>query len=66
MCFFQPKVPKLQPLPKAPTPDDDSVIQRQRREAELLAAGGGTAGTVKTSDLAPSSLVGQRKVLLGV
>jgi hypothetical protein len=67
ICFFSaPKIPKLGPLPTAPSADSDSVLQRKRREEELLAASGGTAGTVKTNDLSPSSLVGQRKVLLGV
>ncbi len=70
MCFLQaifgkPKVPKLQPLPTAPTADSDAILQRQRREQELLASSGGSAGTVKT-DLSPSSLQGPRKVLLGV
>lgn len=65
ICFFQPRIPKLAPLPTAPTPDSDAVLQRQRRQQELL-AGGGTAGTIKTNDLSPGSLVGQRKILLGV
>lgn len=64
MCFPQ-KIPKLQALPTVPARDDDAVLMRQRREAERLAASGGTAGTVKT-DLAPSDLVGRRRVLLGI
>jgi len=51
--------------PDAPQPDDDAVRKRAMKEAELLAARGGTAATVKT-DLAPRTLVGQRRVLLGV
>lgn len=53
------------PPPTAPTPDADAIRQRELREAELLAARGGSFGTVKT-DLAPSGLQGQRRVLLGV
>jgi hypothetical protein len=52
-------------LPRAPTPDDDAVRQRQAQEAALLSSQGGTTATVKT-DLAPSSLTGKKKVLLGV
>jgi hypothetical protein len=51
--------------PDAPTADSDAVRQREMREAELLAARGGTAATVRT-DLDPNSIKGNKKVLLGV
>jgi hypothetical protein len=42
------------------------VREREQRERAMIATTGqGTAGTVKT-DLAPSAVQGQRKVLLGV
>lgn len=63
--FKKPDVPRLAPLPTAPQPDSDAVRKRQAEEAARLAAQGGTAATVKT-DLAPSDVVGQKKVLLGV
>lgn len=64
MCFLQ-KPPELKPLPVAPTINDEAVKQREAAERARLAAAGGTAATVKT-DLAPGSLVGQKRVLLGV
>jgi hypothetical protein len=63
MCIF-PKPPELKPLPPAPTVNDDAVRQREAEERARLAADGGTAGTVKT-DLAPSSIAGQKRILLG-
>lgn len=63
--FRRPDVPKLAPLPRTPTIDDDAVRARASREAARLASQGGTASTVKT-DLSPTSLVGQKRVLLGV
>lgn len=63
MCFAKP--PELRPLPATPRVDSDEVRRRQELEQARLAAQGGTAGTVKT-DLSPNSLVGQRRVLLGV
>ncbi len=72
MCFnplaaLMPKAPKLSALPAAPTTQDVSAgyAQRQLLESQKLEGRGGTAATVKT-DLAPSSIVGQRRVLLGV
>jgi hypothetical protein len=67
MCLFKaPKPPKVQPLPTAPSIDDDAVRRREQEEAARLAASGGTAGTVKT-DLAPSAVSGaQKKITLGV
>lgn len=66
MCLFKtPKAAELKPLPPAPSEDDEAVKQREALERQRLLAGQGTAGTVKT-DLAPSSLVGQKRVLLGV
>jgi len=44
---------------------DEEIRQREQQERQRLAQSGGTAATVKT-DLAPSSLVGQKRVLLGV
>lgn len=63
MCFFQ-KPPELKPLPAAPTANDESVQKAKALEAQRLAASSGTASTVKT-DLAPSSLTTQKRVLLG-
>ncbi len=63
MCFF--KAPKLQPLPQTPRADSEEVRRREALERQRLAAQGGTASTVKT-DLAPSAIAGQRRVLLGV
>lgn len=69
MCFDKlfgsPKIPAIKPLPPAPTLQDEEIRQREAAERERLAQSGGTAATVKT-DLAPSSIVGQRRVLLGV
>lgn len=64
MCFMS-KPPALKPLPPVPTAEDKDVQARAAAVQAQLAANDGTAGTVKT-DLAPSDLVGQRKVLLGV
>lgn len=62
MCFL-PKPPKLDPLPAAPTPNDASVQKAREAEAARL-ANSGTASTVKT-DLAPSAVTTQKRVLLG-
>lgn len=64
MCFSSPKIPEPKPLPPTPTIDDDAVRQRERQEAARLAASSGRASTVK-SDLSPSDVTGQKKVLLG-
>ena len=64
MCLFQ-KPPELKPLPVTPTIRDKDVQARADALQKSLAADNGTANTVKT-DLAPSELVGQRRVLLGV
>ncbi|MER8455846.1 hypothetical protein [Mesorhizobium sp. M0643] len=64
MCLFQ-KPPALKPLPPTPTAADKDVQAREALLRQQLAANDGTAGTVKT-DLAPGSLVGQKRVLLGV
>jgi hypothetical protein len=63
MCYFK-KPPELSPLPAAPTANDDSVRRAKELEAARLAAGGGTASTVKT-DMAPASIATQKRVLLG-
>jgi hypothetical protein len=55
----------LKPLPATPTAQDKDVQARAAALQQQLAGNDGTANTVKT-DLAPSALVGQRKVLLGV
>jgi hypothetical protein len=70
MCFnpltmLQPKTPKLTPLPTPPSDNSKAVMFREQLEAEKLKAQGGTAASVKT-DLNPSSIVGQKRVLLGV
>lgn len=60
-----PVIPKT---PDAPQPDSDAVRQREARERELLAAQGGTAGTVKT-DLSPSAIAAEqagKRVKLGI
>lgn len=64
MCFSAPKILESKPLPPTPTIDDDAVRQRERQETARLAATSGRASTVK-SDLAPSDITGQKKVLLG-
>lgn len=64
MCLFQ-KPPELKPLPVAPTADDKDLQARAAAVQAQLKANDGTANTVKT-DLAPSDLVGQKRVLLGV
>lgn len=64
MCF-SPKIPDPKPLPPRPTVDDDAVRQRAAQEQARLAASSGRASTV-VSDLRPSDIQGQRKVLLGV
>lgn len=63
MCFMD--VPSLKPLPAMPTANDEDVRLREEAERARLAAAGGTASTVKT-DLAPSAIAGQKRVLLGV
>ena len=68
MCvakLFGMKMPELKPLPAAPTVNDAAVRQRELEERARLAAAGGSASTVKT-DLSPSAIAGQKKVLLGV
>jgi hypothetical protein len=66
MCFSTPKPPSLPSLPTPPSANSEAVREREQRERAMMAtAGQGTAATVKT-DLSPSSLQGQRKVLLGV
>ncbi len=62
---FQPSTIVTQSTAQTPTVDSDAVRQREQLEAAKLAATTGTAGSVKT-DLSPSSLVGPKKVLLGV
>lgn len=62
MCF---SMPKMKPLPTPPRADSDAVRQREALERERLLASQGSAGTVKT-DLNPSSIRGQRRVLMGV
>lgn len=65
MCLFQ-KPPELKPLPPTPTVNDADVKAREdAARAALNQQQQGTAGTVKT-DLAPSDVVGQKRVLLGV
>lgn len=64
MCLFQ-KPPELKPLPPAPTPQDKDVQAREDALRAELEQRQGTASTVKT-DLAPSDVTGQRRVLLGV
>lgn len=63
MCF-SPKLPDPKPLPTRPTIDDDAVRQRQAQEAARLASQSGRAST-QVSDLRPSDIQGQRRVLLG-
>jgi hypothetical protein len=66
MCLFKtPKAPELKPLPPVPTASDKDVQAREAALRAELAGNSGTASTVKT-DLAPSDLVGQKRVLLGV
>ena len=65
MCLKTPDPPKLKPLPPPPQANDEEIRQREAMERERLANAAGTASTVKTN-LAPSSLVGQKRVLLGV
>jgi hypothetical protein len=64
MCFFQ-KPPELKPLPPMPTANDADVKAREDALRAALQGQQGTASTVKT-DLSPSDLTGQKKVLLGV
>lgn len=64
MCIT-PRIPDPKPLPTRPTVDDDAVRQRAAQEQARLAASSGRASTV-VSDLRPSDIQGQRKVLLGV
>jgi len=65
MCIFGGKPPALKPLPPTPTVADKDVQAREAALRAQLDQQPGTAGTVKT-DLAPSALVGQKRVLLGV
>lgn len=68
MCFtalgLTPKMPNLTPLPTPPSENSKSVKFAEQLELEKLQGKGGTAATVKT-DLNPSAVVGQRRVLLG-
>lgn len=64
MCLFQ-KPPELKPLPPTPTIKDEDVKAREDAARAALNQQQGTAGTVKT-DLAPTDIVGQKRVLLGV
>jgi len=64
MCLFQPKPPELKPLPPIPAQDKDVQAREAALRAELEQRQG-TLSTVKT-DLAPSDVSGQRRVLLGV
>lgn len=64
MCF-SPRVPDPKPLPVRPAVDDDAVRARQAREEARLQQQSGRASTV-VSDLRPSDIQGQRRVLLGV
>lgn len=59
------KPPELKPLPPTPTAEDKDVQARAAALQQELQAKDGTTSTIKT-DLAPSALVGQRKVLLGM
>jgi hypothetical protein len=63
MCF-KPDIPEPKQLPRTPTIDDDAVRQRERQEEALLRARSGRQSTF-VSDLSPSQVVGQRRVLLG-
>ena len=66
MCLFsKPKIPDPKPVPVAPTPDDDAVRRREAQEAARLQQQSGRASTV-LSDLTPSDVGGQKRVLLGV
>ncbi|WP_287087943.1 hypothetical protein [Mesorhizobium sp.] len=64
MCLFQ-KPPALKPLPPTPTIADEDVQAREAALRAELEQRQGTLSTVKT-DLSPSDLTGQRRVLLGV
>lgn len=68
--FLMPDAPTpvVPVTPTAPTPDSDAVRQREQREAELLAARGGTAATVKTdlSSAAIGSEQAGKRIKLGV
>ncbi|RUZ49491.1 MAG: hypothetical protein EOR12_22445 [Mesorhizobium sp.] len=59
------KPPELKPLPPVPTAQDKDVQAREAALRAELEQRNGTAGTIKT-DLAPGSLTGQRRVLLGL
>lgn len=63
MCL--PTPPALRPLPTPPSANDEATRQREAVERQRLAAASGTAGNVRT-DLSPSQVTGQRRVLLGV
>ncbi|MBL8578092.1 MAG: hypothetical protein JNK47_12765 [Mesorhizobium sp.] len=67
MCLSSlfPKPPEIKPLPPVPSASDEEVKRREQQEAMRLRQSGGTAATVKT-DLAPESIRGERRVLLGV
>ena len=64
MCLFQ-KPPELKPLPPVPTAQDKDVQAREAALRAELEQRQGTLSTIKT-DLAPASLTGQRRVLLGL
>ncbi len=64
MCFFGGGAPPAPKIPQTPSPDDDAVRMRQQQELAALSQQSGTLSTIKT-DLDPSKLAGQRRVLLG-
>jgi hypothetical protein len=64
MCLFQ-KPPELKPLPATPTANDKDVQAREDALRAQLDQQQGTSSTIKT-DLAPSDVAGQKRVLLGV
>ncbi len=57
------KPPPVTVAPPAPAPDDDAVRQRAQQEAASL-YNTGTPSTIKT-DLDPTKLVGNKRILLG-
>ena len=64
-CVCLQKPPELKPLPPAPTVQDKDVQAREAALRAELEQRQGTLSTIKT-DLAPGSLTGQRRVLLGL
>lgn len=70
LSFLTPSAPPpvIPKTPDAPGPDTDAIRQRELRERELLAAQGGTAGTVRT-DLSPTAIATEqagKRIKLGV